>query len=210
MNPQTADAFYRQVGPARFAPTEATESPWDQSLQDGGPPAALLLGALEREHDGAGRIAAARVDFLGPTPRDIGEIAVQAVRPGRRIRLDAATLTIAGRVVARAQCWIVATAPDRSRRVEHRSGPLPPIPEPGPGPMFPGFPQAWHYPEAIDWRSVHGAASMGPAVVWTRLRVPLIDDQPPTPWNRSPWSPTRPTGSPVSSHWTASCSSPPR
>jgi hypothetical protein len=130
MNPQTADAFYRQVGPARFAPTEATESPWDQSLQDGGPPAALLLGALEREHDGAGRIAAARVDFLGPTPRDIGEIAVQAVRPGRRIRLDAATLTIAGRVVARAQCWIVATAPDRSRRVEHRSGPLPPIPRP--------------------------------------------------------------------------------
>jgi len=60
MDPQTADAFYCQVGPARFAPTEATGSPWDQSLQHGGPPAALLLGAVEREHDSAGRIAAAR------------------------------------------------------------------------------------------------------------------------------------------------------
>lgn len=88
MSPQTAEAFYRRVGPNRFAPTEATESPWDQALQHGGPPAALLLGTLDREHGDAGRIAAARVDFLGPIPRDAGEITVQALRPGRRARQD--------------------------------------------------------------------------------------------------------------------------
>ena len=37
-------------------------------MQHGGPPAALLLGALEGENGVAGRITAARVDFPGPIP----------------------------------------------------------------------------------------------------------------------------------------------
>ncbi|MGY1846983.1 hypothetical protein [Blastococcus sp. SYSU DS1021] len=36
------EAFYLPLGDNRFAPTRATESPWDHSAQHGGPPSALL------------------------------------------------------------------------------------------------------------------------------------------------------------------------
>ncbi|EFL37053.1 conserved hypothetical protein [Streptomyces viridochromogenes DSM 40736] len=179
------ESFYRRVGPTAFDPTRATESPWDQSLQHGGPPSALLLGEIEKAVAGQGRITAAQIDFLGAIPRETGEVAVRTLRPGRRVRLDAATLTIGGRVVAEARCWTMTTSAGADRRVEHRSSPLPPIPAAMPDPPFPGFPDAWHYPDAIEWRFVHGDGGQpGPAAVWTRVRVPVVEGEAATPLQR--------------------------
>ncbi|MBS2534067.1 thioesterase family protein, partial [Catenulispora sp. NF23] len=37
----------------------------------------------------------------------------------------------------------------------------------------------------IEWRPVHGSsADPGPAAIWTRVRVPLIDGEVPTPLQR--------------------------
>ncbi|MEU6251187.1 thioesterase family protein [Streptomyces sp. NPDC047043] len=180
-----SEPFYHRVGPAAFAPTRATESPWDQSLQHGGPPSALLLGEIERAVAGHGRITAAQIDFLGSIPRETGEVAVRTLRPGRRVRLDAATLTIGGRVVAEARCWTMATSQGADKRVEHRASPLPAIPAAAPGPHFPSFPRAWHYPDAIEWRFVHGDSGQpGPAAVWTRVRVPVVEGETTTPLQR--------------------------
>lgn len=191
-----SEPFYRRVADAVFEPTPSTESPWDTSLQHGGPPSALLLGEIEKLTAGHGRIAAAHIDFLGVIPRKTGTVQVRALRPGRRVRLDAATLTIDGRVVAEARCWTIATETAGGRgpsaagggtgkRVEHRTSPLPAIPDATGTAPFPNFPTEWHYQDAIEWRPVHGGSDqLGPAAIWTRVRVPLIDGETASPLQR--------------------------
>ncbi|WP_194900199.1 acyl-CoA thioesterase domain-containing protein, partial [Catenulispora pinisilvae] len=124
-----SEPFYRRVGDTAFEPTQATESPWDQSLQHGGPPSALLLGEIEKATAGHGRIASAQIDFLGVIPRKTGTVEVRTLRPGRRVRLDAATLTLDGKVAAEARCWTIATNPGADKQVEHRTTALPAIPD---------------------------------------------------------------------------------
>ncbi|MER7187505.1 thioesterase family protein, partial [Streptomyces hyaluromycini] len=118
-------------------------------------------------------------------PRETGEVTVRTLRPGRRVRLDAATLTIRGRAVAEARCWTMTTNADADKRVEHRASPLPAVPAATPDPPFRGFPPAWHYPDAIEWRFVHGGSGQpGPAAVWTRVRVPVVGGEAATPLQR--------------------------
>ncbi|WP_435598236.1 thioesterase family protein [Streptomyces anulatus] len=180
-----SDSFYRRLGPSAFEPSRATESPWDQSLQHGGPSAALLLGEIEKTLSGQSRITGAQIDFFGAIPRTAGTVEVRTLRPGRRVRLDAATLTIGGRVVAEARCWSMATSTGADKRVEHPTVSLPALPPPGPEQPFPGFPHAWHYPHAIEWRPVHGNSGQpGPAAVWTRVRVPVVEGEVASPLQR--------------------------
>lgn len=180
-----SEPFYRRVADATFEPTQFTESPWDPSLQHGGPPSALLLGEIEKVTAPHGRIAAAHIDFLGVIPRKTGVVHVSTLRPGRRVRLDRATLTIEDRVVAEARCWTIATGTGADKRVEHRTSPLPTLPDAAPDTPFPNFPNSWRYQDAIEWRPVNGSsASPGPAAIWTRVRVPLIEAEEPTPLQR--------------------------
>ena len=43
----TAGSYYVATGPDTYESTSATASPWDDTLQHGGPPAALLARAVE-------------------------------------------------------------------------------------------------------------------------------------------------------------------
>src|SRR5258707_12126263 len=87
-----SEPFYRRVADATFEPSPATESPWDPSLQHGGPPSALLLGEIEKTAGGLGRVAAADIDFLGAIPRKTGPVQGRTLRPARRTRLPTPTL----------------------------------------------------------------------------------------------------------------------
>src|SRR5437588_1555 len=75
-----------------FQPTTATVGPWDQGLQHGGPPAALL--AHETLRAGARddvRLAHFSLDFFGPVPLAPMTVRAEVVRPGKRIELVTAT-----------------------------------------------------------------------------------------------------------------------
>lgn len=179
------EAFYLPLGENRFAPTRATESPWDHGAQHGGPPSALLahLAADTARSTGAGfRPARISVDFLGAIPRRELAVAVSPIRPGRRIDLTEAVMTVEGRTVAVARVWSLAV------------GPTPPVvTELSPPPAIPDTPAQplpdladWGYGQAIDWRYTAGSPhEPGPAAVWTRMRVPLIADRPLTGLDRT-------------------------
>jgi hypothetical protein len=179
------EAFYLPLGDNRFTPTRATESPWDHSAQHGGPPSALLAHLAEdaARAVGAGhRAARVSVDFFGAIPRRELAIEVSPVRPGRRIDLTEAVMTVEGRTVAVARVWSIAVGP--TPPVVTELIPPPAVPD-EPAQVLPDLTD-WGYGQALDWRYTAGSpAEPGPADVWTRVRVPLIAGQPLTGLDRT-------------------------
>jgi len=181
---EIAEAFYLPLGEGRFAPTHATESPWDSAAQHGGPPSALLAQLAAAGADPGQRAARVSVDFLGAIPRRELTVEVAPVRPGRRISLTEARMTVDGRAVAVARVWHLATGP-----TPPASTPVvlpPPLPSAAEAPAVP-LPEMgdWGYGKALEWRYTAGSpTSRGPAAVWTRVRVPLVAGEPITPLAR--------------------------
>lgn len=177
------DAFYLPLGEGRFLPTEHTSGPWTPDAQHFGPPSALLVRALEEvpgEH--ATHLARVTVDILGPAPLTELTVTSRLERPGRSVELVSAELATADRVVARASAWRII-ASDTTAVTVGAAGPLPPVDDCPPA----DWPRDWHggYLRAVEWRAARGAVrSAGPAAVWARQRVPLVDGEKPSPLQR--------------------------
>jgi hypothetical protein len=171
--------FYERGAPDLVVPTKATVGPWDPKLQHGGPPAALLGEAMERASAGASaglRLASFSMDFLGPVPVEPMTIATEIVRGGKRIELVSATASIGGRVALRASGWRVAI--EDGRTPEKNVDPAPALPPPVETKLFEGVPR-FGYGESLEWRFVDGAfTALGPATVWSRLRVAIVKGEP--------------------------------
>lgn len=174
-------SFYVRTGDSRFVAQPSTASPWGPSSQHGSPPSALLTRAIERLDTGADRVVGrVTVELLGPVP--VGPLSVSAsvVRPGRSVELCEATLydEQRERPVARAAAWRFPAGVD-GPRPEHV--PLPHQPSDG---VEQDSPAVWSpgYVEAVEWRWVKGGvAEPGPAVVWMRPRVGLVEGEATTP-----------------------------
>lgn len=156
----------------------------------GGPVAALLSDLLTRraaELVPALRLARLCVDFLGSLPITELEAAVTVPRPGRRVALLEATLGAAGRSIAIGRGWFIS-ADSADHPVAHIAGPsegelpafplAPPLPGPQPQRFFAGG-GTFGYGDACEWRFTSGGFDRpGPAGVWSRARVPLIEGRP--------------------------------
>src|SRR5580658_8332053 len=105
----TPRAYYLDRGNGRYEPTRATESPWDRTAQHGGPPAALLARAIDETIEAPMRIGRLSVDFLGPIPLQEAVVEVTPIRPGRRVQLTEARMSVDGRVAVTARAWHIAT-----------------------------------------------------------------------------------------------------
>ena len=163
-----------------FLAHPTTAGPWTAEAQHGGPPAALLgraLEALPAPDDAViGRFS---LDLLGPIP--VGPVSVEArvLRPGRSVSLVDARLydDTAARAVAVARGW---RFPAGSGGPEPDPKPLPHRPSDG---VHEDPPESWHrgYLDAMEWCWIEGAVTRpGPAVVWMRQRVPLLEGEEPT------------------------------
>lgn len=167
-------AFYEALGDGRYRATERTEGPWNPQLQHGGPPAALLARALEQcEPRADAFISRLTFELLGAVP--LGENTVTAVveRPGRNVELLRAELSAGGRVAMRATAWRLTGATTEAGPAEDPTPPLPAT-------ESPAAPAIAHsgYLRSVEWRNAHGTWSdAGPAAVWARPRVPLIEGE---------------------------------
>jgi hypothetical protein len=174
------DAFYRRDGDA-FVPSELTRGPWDPGAQHAGPPSALLGRAIERPGTLIGRIT---IDILRPIPLAPLRVTSRVVRPGRNVELVHAALAGPAGELARATAWRLRLA---DRDGEAAEGPDGAPPGPARGTQQPFFPtgQDVGYHTAMDYAFVAGAfTQLGPAVVWMRMRQPLVEEEPPTPLQR--------------------------
>lgn len=180
-----AGPFYESAGDGYVA-TELSRGPWDPGAQHAGPLAALLGRELELLPE-AGEFELARITFEILRSVPIGPVAVVArvLRPGRRVQLVEAELSVDGEPLVRATAW-------RIRRAELD---LPaealPTPEPPPGPeqgsggeFFPTE-EGQGYHTAMEFSFISGGfLELGSARVWLRMRGTLVDDEPPTPLQR--------------------------
>lgn len=175
----TPTAYYMARGNGRYLPTSATESPWDRTAQHGGPPAALLAHAIDETVEDTMRIGRIAVDFFGPIPLSEVAIDVVSIRPGRRVRLTEARMSVDGRVAVSARTWHIATGDRPPTSGEQETAP-PPIPaRPVAQHFYAGLDDGWGYGRSIEWRFTRGSFdSFGAADVWTRVRLPLIEGVP--------------------------------
>lgn len=169
------DAFFVPDG-GGFRATELTRGPWDEAMQHGGPPAALLLREIEQVDGGeAKQVGRVTYEILRPVP--IGHLTVDArvVRPGRRVDLVEGEVSVDGEVTIRARAWRL--------RIGEVGLPIDTEPSeeqpraPSDCPALPFFELPWDvgYHTAIELRSAGGGfLEPGPAAVWMRARVPLV------------------------------------
>jgi Thioesterase-like superfamily len=175
-----ATAFYLPTSDAdTFLATEDTGGPWDAALQHGGPPAALLARAAERETASwPFTVVRMAVEILGPVPVGEVSIASHVARSGRSVELIEAELSAGGRVAARARAWRVRLADLELPPAIEPPTDVPPMPtQDTSGP--PGWPGG--FIAAMQLRFAAGSwVEPGPATVWARQRVPLIDGEEPS------------------------------
>jgi hypothetical protein len=175
-------AFFERDG-HRFVPSEATRGPWDPDAQHGGPPSALVGRAIERcePRDGM-RVGRVTLEILRPVPLAPLTVEARVARPGRSVELLEAMLSGPEGELMRARAWRV-----QAGEVELETpGESPPSgPERGaPADFFPTG-QEIGYHTAMEYRFVRGAfLEPGPATVWMRMRLPLVEGEEPTPLQR--------------------------
>jgi hypothetical protein len=186
-------AFFVRVSPTSYQATQAAQGPWDPGAMHGGPPAALLATLAGKEASALSptlRLARLSVDFLGSLPVGELEATVTVPRPGRRVALVEATLSAAGRAVAVGRGWFIDSAAAGDRHpVAHGGDPAAPgeleplaaapaLPGPQPQRFFTGLGRIG-YVDASEWRFTSGSFDEpGPAGVWSRVRIPLIQGEP--------------------------------
>lgn len=179
------EAFYHPVGEDEFETTVATESPWDESMQHGGPPAALMVRAAERARpDESMQIARVSVDMLGGIPQGRIRTEAEVVRPGRRVELIEARLWAGDRLAVRAAVWRIRVDRGLTRGLAEPAL-ADTLPDEQPPWRFEGLNPTWGYGRAIEWRFLTGGHDhTGAADVWTRVRIPLVAGETLTPAER--------------------------
>jgi acyl-CoA thioesterase len=200
-----AESIFRAEG-GRLVPTEQALGPWDANALHGGAAAALMAGALEAAPtDPRGeRLPVARLtfEFLRPIPRAPLTLTTRVVRPGRRVQGLEAELHHGETLVCR--CGALRAQPvgedipsagaegadvsgagadgaDVSSAGERGASVLP-GPEEGRPLTFSldETQRASFAATAIEMRWLSGDDQLGPAIVWMRLRHPVVPGEPVT------------------------------
>lgn len=170
-------AFFSQISANEFEPTVATIGPWSADFQHGGPPSALLTHVL-RTHPSAGNFKISRItiELLSAVPVKPCEIKVAVVRSGKRVELLRGEYLSAGKTYLIAHAWRFLPEAGVTAAVTD-SFVTPLLPAQQNRESFPGI-SYFPYGEAMEWRFTKGGYdSLGPATVWTRPRIPLIEGQ---------------------------------
>jgi len=191
-------SLFEQLDHDRFRATELARGPWDPDALHGGPPGALVAGALEdvvaafardelTSDDGtAVSFFPARftAELLRPVPLDELVVHTTLRRPGRKICIADATLTGPdGKVCLAATLATIRRRPFDQPRADEVA--TPPPPSGGWGVEIADGEHVMFARDGVEHRVVAGRfEDPGPATDWIRLAAPMVDGREPTPLER--------------------------
>jgi hypothetical protein len=193
-----ATSLFQQLDDRRFLPTELSRGPWDPDALHGGPPAALVAGAMQEAvatfaRDELTGDDGTTVDFfparftaelLRPVP--LAELVVDTTlrRKGRKICIADATLTGPdGKVCLSATLATIRRQPFDQPRSDELT--VPPPPSTGWAIAIAASEQVMFAREGVEHRLVAGRfEEPGPATDWIRMAAPMVDGREPTPLER--------------------------
>ncbi|PRQ02318.1 hypothetical protein ENSA5_24090 [Enhygromyxa salina] len=181
----TDQHFYQRAlgahGEERLFATELTRGPWSNDHQHGGPPAALLARAVEREGERAGQMFVARmtVELLRPIPIAAPlEVVTEVLAEGRTVDRIAAALVSGDRQLAVALAVRIRVEEQGVPIREHDDvEPMRPVDQCRPF-EFPFFLHDVGYHSAMELRVASGEFGSGKFGVWIRPRPVLVEGEP--------------------------------
>lgn len=182
-----ADALFSRLDADQVLPGPPARGPWSPDSLHGGPVAALLGGAAEELLEDL-HPARATIELLRPVPVAPLTVRTALVRPGRKVRLVSAQ-------VSTDDGTVVATATVLGIRRAEVDVPAATIDEAPPGPDAVAAALRGSVATTVDYDAFHNVGvehrfvrgdfeHVGPATDWIRLRVPVVDGAPTTPFQR--------------------------
>ncbi len=171
------DPVLFHVAAASFIPTEYTRGPWRPDAQHGGPPVALLGRAVEAALPEGFAVTRITVALSRPVPLEPLTTTAELTSLSRRaVRVDATLSSSAGSV---ASATALALTEDPGLEPEWSPKESETLADPSKTTVAPDWATnsdllAYHR-DALELRTISGSfAEPGPAVIWVRLRYPLV------------------------------------
>jgi Thioesterase-like superfamily len=179
-----SDALFTLDG-GSFVPSEHARGPWDSAAMHGGPPAALMGGAMELlPTDTAMVVVRTTVEILRPVPLRPVAVSARIERNGRRVQLLSASLSDGDTELCRATAWRIRVA-DLDVGDQHNQRPAFAGPDTS-TPHLPDSDEPAFHRTGVEMRYAHGSfAELGPSTVWMRLAMPVVAGQTPSPLQRA-------------------------
>ena len=172
-----------EVADGGFVATPLASGPWNQNVQIGGAPAALLARAFERVPAAEGlTLARLTYDFIRPARIGPLQAHAEVARPGRRVQLLDGSMVADGVEVVRARALRVMTAECGGGHSAEIAPP--PGPQGGRVRELPGLHRPRFATDAVEVRFIHGGFGSGPATAWFRLAIPLVGNEQPSALQR--------------------------
>jgi hypothetical protein len=169
----------------RFVPSQHALGPWDPTALHGGPPAALLGGAMEAlPSDVPMTVVRTTLEILRPVPLRPLTVSARIERPGGRVQLLSGMLRDGETELCRATAWRMRVAD-----LDAQLGDPEPPPFAGPDAstahVRDSDEPAFHR-TGVEMRYARGSfVELGAATVWMRLTMPVVAGETPTPLQRA-------------------------
>lgn len=181
-------AAFTAIDAHRFRASALTRGPWQPEHQHAGPPTALVCRAIEQAAAAHGLTHVARLtaNLLRPVP--VGELLIEVMTDylGRNAGHYSAHLMAGDKDVARftalVQRDVALVLPEGLPG--HPLPTLEPLPEQSPLVQFPFAGRHVGYSDLVSTRSARGGVFSGPCAIWFRLNHPLLEGEPPSPYQR--------------------------
>ena len=188
-------SLFRQIDVDLVTPTDLSRGPWDPRALHGGPVAALIADAIERMPDDGidWFVSRLTVELERPVPVEPLAVDMTVTRPGRKVSILDATVTLAatGMVLARGRALRVRQADvplaveDPALAVMLQREPAPPGPEQGADGQIARLDYIGFHNGAVEHRFIDlPGQSAGGVFDWIRMIVPVFPGRPLTPLQR--------------------------
>jgi hypothetical protein len=169
----------------RFVPTVHARGPWDAAALHGGPPSALLGGAMEAlPTETPMAVVRTTVEILRPVPLRPLTVTARIERGGRRVQFLSASLFDGDTELCRATAWRMRVA-DLDVGVQAAESPPFPGPEASTPHVRDSDEPAFHRTGVVMRYAVGSFLEQGPATVWMRLAMPVVAGESPSPLQRA-------------------------